>query len=93
MLRVPASANIPWHVRLVPNKFAAVSRDAEPTRTKDGSRRLVNGFGAHDVIIDTPDHAQVLALMPDSYVAEILRVHKTRYGSSGASEPISLASF
>jgi len=78
-MRVPAAGNIPWHVRVVPNKFAALSRETEPTRIQERSRRRVNGFGVHDVIIETPDHAQVLALMPDSYVAEILRVYKTRY--------------
>ncbi len=79
VLRVPTSLDVPWHVRVVPNKFAALSRDAQPTRTVHRSRRTVNGFGEHDVIIETPDHSQVLALMPDSYVAEILRVYKTRY--------------
>jgi len=79
VLRVPSSTATPWHVRVVPNKFAALSRDVEPTRTIHRSRRTVNGFGVHDVVIETPDHAQVLALMPDSYVAEILRVYKTRY--------------
>ncbi|MBI1739819.1 MAG: galactose-1-phosphate uridylyltransferase [Acidobacteriales bacterium] len=79
VLRVPASTAVPWHVRVVPNKFAALSREVEPTRTVHRSRRTVNGFGVHDVVIETPDHAQVLALMPDSYVAEILRVYKTRY--------------
>lgn len=79
VLRVPSSTDVPWHVRVVPNKFAALSREAQPTRTMHRSRRMVNGFGVHDVIIETPDHAQVLALMPDSYVSEILRVYKTRY--------------
>lgn len=79
VLRIPASRDVPWHVRVVPNKFSALSRDTQPTRTVHRSRRAVQGFGIHDVIIETPDHAQVLALMPDSYVAEILRVYKTRY--------------
>jgi|SRR5271165_7190 len=79
ILRVPTSAAVPWHVRVIPNKFAALSRDVEPTRTVHRSRRTVNGFGMHDVVVETPDHAQIMALMPDSYVAEILRVYKTRY--------------
>ncbi len=80
VLRVPLSKDVPWHARVVPNKFAALSREAQLTRTVTRcSRRVVNGFGVHDVIIETPDHAQVMALMPDSYVAEILRIYKTRY--------------
>jgi UDPglucose--hexose-1-phosphate uridylyltransferase len=79
ILRVPASGASPWHVRVIPNKFAALARDTNPVRTVHRSRRSVNGFGVHDVIVETPDHALILALMPDSYVAEILRVYKTRY--------------
>jgi UDPglucose--hexose-1-phosphate uridylyltransferase len=79
VLRVPASPDVPWQARVVPNKFAALSRDAQPARTVHRSRRAINGFGIHDVIVETPDHAQVMALMPDSCVAEILRIYKTRY--------------
>ncbi len=79
ILRVPTSMEVPWHARVIPNKFAALSRDEQPTRTVHRLRRVVNGFGVHDVIIETPDHAQVMALMPESYVAEILHIYKTRY--------------
>src|ERR1035441_8621771 len=79
VLRVPASPDVPWHARVIPNKFAALLRDVQPTRTVHRTLRSINGFGVHDVIIETPDHSQVLALMPDSYVAEILRIYKTRY--------------
>src|ERR1039457_5325753 len=79
VLRVPTSTDVPWHARVVPNKFAALLREVQPTRTVHRSRRAVNGFGVHDVIIETPDHSQVMALMSDSYVAEILRIYKTRY--------------
>ena len=79
VLRVPAAMDVPWHARVIPNKFAALSREASPTRTVHRLRRSVNGFGVHDVIVETPDHSQVLALMPDSYVAEILHIYKTRY--------------
>lgn len=79
VLRVPVSSTVPWHARVVPNKFAALSREINPERTFHRSRRSVAGFGIHDVIIETPDHSGVMALMPDSYAAEILRIYKTRY--------------
>lgn len=79
VMRVPASMDVPWRARVVPNKFAALSREVQPTRTVHRSRRTVNGFGIHDVIVETPDHSQVMALMSDSYVAEILGIYKTRY--------------
>jgi len=79
VLRVPTAMDVPWHARVIPNKFAALSREAQPSRTMHRLRRSVNGFGVHDVIVETPDHAQVMALLPDSYVAEILHIYKTRY--------------
>src|SRR5215467_588273 len=60
ILRVP-SVNNAWQVRVVPNRFAALARDQEPTRTIHRSRRTINGFGVHDVIIETPDHSQAMA--------------------------------
>jgi len=79
VLRVPANANGPWQVRMVPNRFAALARDIEPTRTIHRSRRSINGFGIHDVIIETPDHSQFMPLMSDAHVSQVLRVYKTRY--------------
>jgi len=78
VLRNP-TGNGAWQVRVVPNRFAALNKDVEPTRTIHRSRRTINGFGIHDVIIETPDHSQFMPLMSDSRVADILRVYKTRY--------------
>jgi len=63
VLRVPASANIPWHVRVVPNKFA-VSREPSRRPRKMARCPLVNGFGAHDVIIETPDFNFTIRSVP-----------------------------
>ncbi len=79
VLRVPAAKNGHWEVRVVPNKFAALARDIQPTRTIQRSRRTIDGFGVHDVIIETPDHSQVMALMPDAQVASVLRACRARY--------------
>jgi UDPglucose--hexose-1-phosphate uridylyltransferase len=79
VLRVPANGNGSWQVRVVPNRFAALARDIEPTRIIHRSRRTINGFGVHDVIIETPDHAQVTARMSDAQVADVLRIYRTRY--------------
>jgi UDPglucose--hexose-1-phosphate uridylyltransferase len=68
-----------WDVRLIPNKFSALSRDVEPQRTQQRIHRSINGFGIHDVIVETPDHAMTMALMEEAHVAEILRFYKDRY--------------
>ena len=52
VMRVPPNGSGPWQVRVVANKFAALSPDAQPTRTVHRSRRSMGGFGVHDVIGD-----------------------------------------
>jgi UDPglucose--hexose-1-phosphate uridylyltransferase len=79
VMRFPANGNASWQVRVVTNKFAALSPDVQPIRTIHRSRRSMGGFGVHDVIIDTPDHSHSVALMPDAHVANVLRVYKSRY--------------
>ena len=90
IMRIPTSTEVPWHARVIPNKFAALSREVQPTRTVHRSLRSVNGFGVHDVIVETPDHSEVMALMPDSYMAEILRIYKIRYDELSLDRRIAL---
>ena len=78
VLRIPSSG-VAWQVRVVPNRFAALNRGAEPTRTIHRSRRTINGFGIHDVIVETPDHSRFPVMMSDAEFAEILRIYRTRY--------------
>src|SRR5262249_30581245 len=79
VLRVPAGGNGLWQVRVIPNKFAALSREAEPQRVIHRSRRKIEGFGVHDVIVETPSHSLSIAHMADSEVANILRCYRARH--------------
>jgi UDPglucose--hexose-1-phosphate uridylyltransferase len=78
VLRFPANG-MPWTVRVIPNQFAALSSDVQPTRSLQHLWRRIDGFGFHEVIIDGPDHSRCMALLPDEHVASILRVYKQRY--------------
>ncbi len=68
-----------WLVRVVPNKFAALSREGVPTRKIEKSRRSMNGVGIHDVIVEGPDHASTTALASDAQVTAILRMYRERF--------------
>ncbi|HZQ23689.1 MAG TPA: galactose-1-phosphate uridylyltransferase [Terriglobales bacterium] len=78
VLRVPAHGSDSWQVRVIPNKFAALSRETQPRRIIHRSRRTIDGFGVHDVIVETPNHANQIALMSDMEVANILNCYRTR---------------
>ena len=70
-----------WDVRVIPNKFAALSSEVQPTRSLQHLRRRIDGFGFHEVIIDSPDHSRYMGLLSDAHVASILRVYKQRYNA------------
>jgi len=68
-----------WMVRVVPNKFAALSREGEPEWRIERSRRTIRGVGIHDVIVETPDHAVTTALLPPARVETILECYRQRF--------------
>ncbi len=71
-----------WSVRVIPNKFAALSFEGEPTRKIERSRRTLNGVGIHEVIVETPDHDLNLAQLGDHQVTDVMRVYRERYRSA-----------
>lgn len=45
-----------WKVRVVPNKFPALGIDEKLVKKGKGIYDMIIGYGAHEVIIETPDH-------------------------------------
>lgn len=45
-----------WQARVVPNLYHALSIEEDSSSKKDGCFEKKNGFGAHEVIIETNDH-------------------------------------
>ena len=45
-----------WKVRVVPNKYPALKTDLPLDKSGMGMFNMMAGFGAHEVIIETPDH-------------------------------------
>ncbi len=52
-----------FSVRVVPNKFPALTADRPPLRIGDDHHRAITGFGIHDVVIEGGTHNRTLALM------------------------------
>ncbi len=78
--RPPASpANGPgWRVRVVPNRYPALMIEGDLEREASGIYDRMNGIGAHEVIIETPDHAKDLGNFTDPEVTEVLFAFKAR---------------
>ena len=67
-----------WRVRVVPNKFPALRIEGGLDRQGEGMYDKMNGIGAHEIIIETPDHSTNLAGMPESQIQEVLRAFQDR---------------
>lgn len=67
-----------WWVRVVPNKFPALGIEGGMNRQGEGLYDKMNGIGAHEVIIETPDHQAILATLPHGQVESVLRTYRER---------------
>src|SRR3954469_13633205 len=67
-----------WRVRVVPNKFPALMIEGNLDRQADGMFDRMNGVGAHEVVIETPDHSATLATMPSDAVADVFLTFRDR---------------
>ena len=67
-----------WQVRVVPNKFPALRIEGELEPAGDGIYDRMNGIGAHEVIIETPDHTASLADLSAGHVAVVLEAWRQR---------------
>ncbi|MDB5102495.1 MAG: galT [Fibrobacteres bacterium] len=69
-----------WSVRAVLNKFPALSRESAGGLTENGRHfQEFDGYGAHEVIIESPDHFRTLAMQPADQIERILSVLQMRY--------------
>lgn len=68
-----------WKVRILPNKYPALSPDAQLLRRVDGIYRSMSGVGFHEVIVEHPRHDLTTALLSVEDIANILLVYRQRY--------------
>ncbi len=67
-----------WTVRVVPNKFPALGIEGDLDRQGEGLFDKMNGVGAHEVIVETPDHQQTLASLPEKSIESVLWAYRDR---------------
>src|SRR5256885_2654725 len=67
-----------WQLRVVPNKFPALQVEGGLDREAEGMFDRMNGIGAHEVIIETPDHGKTLASMSEPEIERVLWAFRER---------------
>jgi UDPglucose--hexose-1-phosphate uridylyltransferase len=76
-----------WKLRAVPNIFAAVSRPKQIPDTSLPRQRVskihlfAQGYGAAEVIIESPKHNANLVFMEKSEIYEIIKSYKERFNA------------
>ena len=67
-----------WTLRVVPNKFPALRIEGELTREGEGLYDKMNGVGAHEVIIESPEHVISLGDLPEKRVEDLFWAFRDR---------------
>jgi UDPglucose--hexose-1-phosphate uridylyltransferase len=67
-----------WQVRVVPNKFPALRIEGDLEKEGQGMYDKMNGVGAHEVIIETPNPTLMLEQQPLEGIARVLETYKIR---------------
>jgi len=62
----------------VPNKFPAWASEGELDREGEGLFDKMNGIGAHEVVIESPNHLATLATLPERAVEDVLWGYRDR---------------
>jgi len=73
----PNSPN--WRVRVIPTKYPALRIEGELNKRGHGPYDVMEGIGAHEVIIETPDHEKGFADLSIAEITDVLIAYRTRY--------------
>jgi UDPglucose--hexose-1-phosphate uridylyltransferase len=75
---VDAQSDHDWSVRVVPNKFPALSSEGDLAAADEGPYEGLTGVGTHDVIIECPEHIVDMGQLSVPHIAAVLRAWKER---------------
>ena len=67
-----------WRLRVMPNTYPALVVEGALSREPQGIYDRMNGIGAHEVIVETPEHGLDLPDMPDNAVRDVFWAYRER---------------
>ena len=67
-----------WHIRVVPNKYPALKVEGDLNREGDGVYDKMSGVGAHEVIIESPNHKDTLSSITPAQLEEVFWSYRDR---------------
>lgn len=77
--RTSGAANEPgWTLRVISNKFPVLRVEGTIQRKAQGLYDKMNGIGAHEVIIETPEHLETFGTMPEKRIEDLFWAYRDR---------------
>lgn len=67
-----------WRVRVVPSKFPALRVEGDLERRGHGLYDLMNGVGAHELVVESPRHDDTLATLSLAALEDVLHAWQER---------------
>src|SRR5205823_12239091 len=67
-----------WTLRVVPNRFPALRTEIVMSRSGQGLYDSMAGVGAHEVVIETSEHARSTAQLSPEHLQSVLRTFQER---------------
>ncbi len=68
-----------WQTRVIKNKFPALDEMAKPDHGGDFFHTRINGFGVHEVVVDSPRHDATITRLSLPDIETILHTYRSRY--------------
>jgi len=74
-----AARNEPgWRVRAVPERFPVLQIHGETNNRGLGIYDMLDGIGAHELVIETPEHGKIMTDLAESEIADVFTAYRER---------------
>lgn len=87
VLEAPGEYGRDYKVKVIPNKFPAITEDGDGVRLEQGPYLYMSGKGRHEVIIETPKHNRTMSVMSPGEIQAALEVFQSRFITISESLP------
>ncbi|MGH9328163.1 MAG: galactose-1-phosphate uridylyltransferase [Terriglobia bacterium] len=67
-----------WQVRVIPHFHPLYQIEGDEQRRAEGLYDKMRNLGAHEIVIETPDHEEALSRQEDENTAQVLRAYSSR---------------
>ena len=67
-----------WSLRVIPNRMAVLRIEGELNRSGDGIYDMMNGVGAHEIVIETPHHDARIGHYSQRKMESLIGVYRER---------------